>query len=169
MIPKSTWSGDGKQSGNVKGMICIPMIRKRGMTMIVYNDNDKKKQIEKTEEEQKEEMLDELRKESLSTICLACLYAKKYEETGMDITERWATAEQQSEIIQSFYYQGYDKGFADGIEMGKRIEREEARQMQQDIYRRDDQFFEGDMSPAQIMNIVKHQWKKSPTKKKRRR
>ena len=135
--------------------------------MIIQGDPNKKR--EKTEEEQKEEMLEELRKESLSTICLACVYVKKFEETGMDITERWATAEQQSEIIQSFYYQGYDKGFAEGIEMGKRIEREEAHQMQQDIYRRDDQFFEGDMSPAQIMNIVKHTWKRSPTKKKRKR
>jgi len=140
--------------------------------MIIQRDpNERKKPVEKTEDERKEEMLEELRKESLSVICLACVYAKKLEETGMDITERWATAEQQSEIIQNFYYQGYENGYYDGIHKGKEIERAEHMQMQQDEYRHEDSFYDPTSKYGQGINlakIIRHSRKKSPTKKKRR-
>ena len=144
--------------------------------MIVY-DNNKKKPAVKTEDERKEEMLEELKKESLSTICLACVYAKKFEETGMDITEKWATAEQQSEIIQNFYYQGYENGFRDGIEKGKEIEREEAALIRTGEYGLNDDYFDAgieittdDLKKIDLSKIVKtHSKHRSPTKKKRRR
>lgn len=136
--------------------------------MIIQGDSNKKKPVEKTEEERKEEMLEELRKESMSIICLACVYAKKLEETGMDITEKWETAERQSEIIQNFYYQGYENGFKDGIHKGKEIERAEHMQMQQDEYRHDEVFYEPTRDPLDLVKIIRHSKKKSATKKKRR-
>ena len=147
--------------------------------MIIYNNsnNQVKKQVPKTEEESKSEMLEELRKESLSIICLACLYAKKFEETGMDITERWATTEQQSEIIQNFYYQGYKKGYMDGIEKGKEIEREEMAQMQTGLYGLNEEYFDATgmtvgkdaIKNVDVSRINFHSKRKSPTKKKKRR
>jgi len=109
----------------------------------------KKKPVEKTEDEKKEDLLNELRKESLGTISLACVYAKKFEETGMDITEKWATAEQQSDIIQRFFYEGYRKGLMEGVEKGRQLEREEGKQEQQ-------------------INLNFPKRHRSPTKKKRR-
>ena len=85
---------------------------------------------EASESEQKEIMLNSLRNESLSIICLASMYAKKFEETGIDITERIATVEQQSAVIQNIYNQGYKKGFEEGIARGKKMEREEAEEIQ---------------------------------------
>lgn len=117
--------------------------------MIVKGDPNKKKPAVKTEDESKEDLLNELRKESLGTISLACFYVKKFEETGIDVTERWATAEQQSEIIQQFYYEGYRSGLKDGIEKGRQLEREEGKQEQQ-------------------INLNFPKRHRSPTKKKRK-
>ena len=131
--------------------------------MIIKGEPNKKK--EKTEDEQKKEMLEELEKESLSTICLACLYAKKFEETGMDITERWATAEQQTEIIQRFFYEGYEKGLIEGIERGKALEKEETTQAQSGEYGvGKSEFFD----PGYKVNLKPAKRHRSPTKKKRR-
>lgn len=66
-----------------------------------------KKQEEPSMEEQKAKMLEQLGQESLSIICLAYMYAKNFEETGVDITTRWATMEQQNKILQEVYSRGY--------------------------------------------------------------
>ena len=66
-----------------------------------------KKQEEPSFDEQKERMLAQMREESLTVICLAYMYAKNFEETGVDITTRWATMEQQNKILQEVYNRGY--------------------------------------------------------------
>ena len=99
--------------------------------MIVNNSSEYEKRkalehnLEKSELQQKEEMLIELGKERLAVICLALMYAKGFEETGLDITKAWETAEQQMAIIQQNYKAGYKQGLIDGIEKGKEIERQE--------------------------------------------
>lgn len=154
---------------SVMGWI-VPSFRvKERIPMIVQRDPNEKKPVEKTEEESKEDLLGELRKESLATISLACVYAKKLEETGMDITERWATAEQQSEIIQNFYYQGYEKGFNDGIARGKEIERQEMILAQSGEYGVDSDFFDpSKLTVSDLKAVANRKRRRSATKKKRR-
>ena len=79
----------------------------------------------KSEDEQKENMLDQLRSESLAIICLATIYAKSFENLGIDVTHAWETAEQQGEILRGYYNKGYKEGYIAGIAKGKEIERAE--------------------------------------------
>ena len=74
--------------------------------MVVYQ-GDREKNVEYSDDERKDNMLAQLRNESLSIICLAYMYAKNFEETGVDITTRWATMEQQNKILQEVYNRGY--------------------------------------------------------------
>ena len=98
--------------------------------------NHEAKQIEKTEDDQKEYLLAELRKESASVISLAAVYAKGFEATGIDVTRAWETAEQQMAIIQQNYQVGYQAGYIDGVAKGKEIERAETKEQQKDKYKR---------------------------------
>lgn len=74
--------------------------------MVVYRGG-KEKPIEYSEDERKDKMLAQLRNESLSIICLAYMYAKNFEETGFDVTTKWATMEEQNRILQEVYNRGY--------------------------------------------------------------
>ena len=115
---------------------------------MIVNGEKQITQPVKTEDEQKEEMLAELRQKSVAVICLAAMFAEGFEETGENITKAWKTAEQQMAIIQQNYSAGYKAGFIDGIEKGKEIEQQER---------------------AEKAELERQMVRKNPTKKKRRR
>ena len=69
------------------------------------------------EEEQKRKLLENLKGESVTIITLAYMYAKNFEETGADITEKWKTMEEQNTILQGIYNKGYEEGFRKGREL----------------------------------------------------
>ena len=95
--------------------------------MIANTDpaHEKRKALEqKTEDEQKEELIAELRQESVSVIGLAVMFARGFNQTGEDLIRGW-TIEQQARIIQSQYNAGYRAGYIDGVAKGKEYEREE--------------------------------------------
>jgi hypothetical protein len=69
---------------------------------------------------QKEAVLSELRKESLSVICLAAMYATNFEGTGEDITRRLLNADKNADLLQRVY----NKGYEEGIYKGRELERE---------------------------------------------
>ena len=74
-----------------------------------------------TENERKELLLEELKKERSDILCLALMYAKNFEELGYDTTRCIITANQNSEILEA----AYKKGFDDGITKGRTVEREQ--------------------------------------------
>ena len=94
--------------------------------MVINKDPDyeKKKQAEeklnRSEDERKEALIAELRKESVSILCLALMYAKNLEETEEDITQRLITTNQNADLLQRVY----NKGYEDGIRKGRELERE---------------------------------------------
>ena len=73
--------------------------------------NHEPKRYEPTEDEKKEMLLDELRKESLSIISLAVMYAKGYKDTGEDVTKIYKTAEEQRAKFQEIYNKGFEDGY----------------------------------------------------------
>ena len=73
--------------------------------------NHKPKEKEPTENDLKEKLLDELRKEPLSIIGLAAMYAKGFEKTGEDITKIYKTAQDQQAKFQEIYNKGYEDGY----------------------------------------------------------
>lgn len=77
--------------------------------MVVYRGT-KEKPVEYSEDERKDDILSKLRQESLSIIYLAYMYAKNFEETGFDVTTKWATMEEQNKILQQVYNKGYEDG-----------------------------------------------------------
>lgn len=94
--------------------------------MVINNDPnyEKKKHAEeklnRSEEVQKEALISELRKESVSVICLALMYAKNFEETGEDLTKRLINANQNADLLQRVY----NKGYMEGLSKGRKLERE---------------------------------------------
>ena len=122
--------------------------------MIINNDPyakqriEAQKKLEDGEVVRKERMLDELRQESEGVICLAVMFAKGFEVTGEDITKAWQTAEQQMEIIQRNFNEGYRAGYIDGIAKGKEIEQQER---------------------AERAELERQIVRKNPTKKRRKR
>lgn len=95
----------------------------------VIRNRENQALVDREEEVAKAELLKSLSEESMSVICLAVVYAKNFDEYGCDVTERWMTAEQQSQIIKAYYKKGYNEGYVEGIVKGKELEREEARQI----------------------------------------
>lgn len=91
--------------------------------MVVNRDPNYVKPIVKTEDEQKEALISELRKESVSIICLALMYAKNFEETEEDLTQRLITVNQNADLLQRIY----NKGYEEGISKGRELEREKNR------------------------------------------
>jgi flagellar biosynthesis/type III secretory pathway protein FliH len=95
--------------------------------MVINKDPnyDKKRQAEaqlnQSEDVRKEALIAELRKESVSIICLALMYAKNFEETQEDLTKRLLNVEQNADLLQRIY----NKGYEEGIEKGKELEREQ--------------------------------------------
>jgi len=71
----------------------------------------KPKIIEPTEDELKDKLLEELRKEPLSIISLAAMYAKGFQDTGEDVTKIYQTAEDQWAAMQKIYNKGYEDGY----------------------------------------------------------
>lgn len=100
---------------------------------MIINHDGKQMAPKKSEDEQKEEMLAELRQESASVISLALIYAKGFKATGEDLTTVWRSAEEKAEILLRKYSEGYKAGLIDGVAQGKEIEREE---IIQDLIRR---------------------------------
>ena len=143
--------------------------------MIISNDPDYERKkanqarLNRSEDEVKEELLKKLREESASIISLACIYAKKLEETGVDITDRWETAERQTEMLREFFNRGYRKGLVDGIAQGKEIERAEAQQIQEQKHLWGGEFVGGDLKPGEMRETIRHIARRNPTKKKKRR
>ena len=142
--------------------------------MILNTDPEYEKQkaleekLARTEEEQKEELLAELKKESASVICLAVMYAKGFEQTGENITERWDTAEKQIDVIQRKFNEGYRAGFTDGIKKGKEIEREENVNLKNYDFASCE--FVEITTPLSFKTIENNQYKrKNPTKKRHKR
>lgn len=94
--------------------------------MVINKDPNYKKKKEaeeklnRPEDERKEELISKLRKESVSIICLALMYAKNLEETGEDITRRLINANQNADILQRVY----NKGYEEGLYKGRELERE---------------------------------------------
>ena len=94
--------------------------------MVVYDPEgykkkkDEERRLSTPEDVKKERLLNEFRKESASIILLAFMYAKNFEEMGYDITEKWVTAQQQSEVLEKaqkkYYLEGYEFGFTKGRE-----------------------------------------------------
>lgn len=88
--------------------------------MVINHDPnyEKKKQLEEKlntpEDVQKEALIAELRKESVSIICLALMYAKNFEETQEDLTRRLINVEQNADLLQRIYNKGYEEGFEKG-------------------------------------------------------
>ena len=85
--------------------------------MLINRDPNYKKPIVKTEDEQKEELISELRKESVSILCLAVMYAKNFEETEEDLTQRLINVNQNADLLQRVYNKGYEDGLSKGREM----------------------------------------------------
>lgn len=91
--------------------------------MVISRDNAPK-QVIKTDEELKEELLESLRLESVSILALAHMYARRLEETGADITEKWTVALEQNAVLQRVY----NKGYVEGLQKGRELEREKINQ-----------------------------------------
>ena len=83
--------------------------------MVINGSSNKVNPI--TEDEQKESLISELRKESVSIICLALMYAKNFEETGEDLTQRLINVNQNADLLQRIYNKGYEDGMIKGREM----------------------------------------------------
>ena len=97
------------------------MVVKPTEEQIRQRETEKKRK--QAEENARNNLLDELRNESLGVLTLAVMYAKNFETLGFDITERWVTAEQQGEAVEKIYQRGY----ADGVIKGREIESETIR------------------------------------------
>ena len=86
--------------------------------MVVKNDSrhQQQKELEAKlnidEEIRKEQLLAELKESSFSVICLAVMYAKNFEEMGVDVTKRLITANQNVEILEAAYKKGVDDTLA---------------------------------------------------------
>lgn len=82
--------------------------------MVINNDPNYEKRkaaeekLNRSEEEVKEELIGELRKESTGILCLALMYAKNFEETGEDLTQRLITVEQNANLLEAMYKKGVD-------------------------------------------------------------
>ena len=142
--------------------------------MIINNDPDYERKkvyedrLNRSEDEQKDELLAELRKESVSIINLAFMYAKMFAQTGEDITKKWQTAVQQASIIQRMFSEGYRKGLNEGIAKGKEMERAEI--LERRGYLPQEEFLDigHEITINTIRNIPQYH-KKGSTKKKRKR
>lgn len=136
--------------------------------------NEEKLKI--SDDEHKDKLLGELRKESVSIICLAWMYAKNFEALGFDVTERWVTAEQQGEAVEKIYRKGYTDGILKGREIEgeairKRLEIQKSRQANVEFDYLDRYVGENNVSGA-LRNVVQPtdgQHRRNCTKKRRKR
>ena len=64
------------------------------------------------EDFRKDQVLSELRKESLSIICLAAMYAKNFAEMGFDVTRCLIDAQHNVEYLEAAYKKGVDDTIA---------------------------------------------------------
>ena len=142
--------------------------------MIINHDpeSEKKKAFEeklnRSEDEQKDSMLSELRDEPTAIICLAVMYAKMFEQVGFDVTERWKTAEHQISIIQKIYNEAYSKGLNEGIAKAQAIERAENAQPKPVFPKEEFLDIGHEITINTIRNAPQYR-KKGSTKKKRKR
>ena len=94
-----------------------------------YEERKAQEKLARSEDQRKDEMLAELRKESTAVICLAIVYAEGFKKYGIDITKPLEIAQQQDAILQRIYSEGYHKGFTDGIARAQQIAQEQATQI----------------------------------------
>ena len=99
------------------------MVIDRSPRAKIQRENEKK--LLRSDDEKKEEMLNDLRKESVSIINLAHIYAQGYKVYGFDVTKALETAEEQTAVLERIYNEGYRAGYSEGIPQGKKYCREE--------------------------------------------
>lgn len=92
------------------------MVVCRDPEQIQQMENQKKLKV--SEEENKEALIAELRKESCSMLCLAMMYAKNFEGTQEDITKRLLDVNANADLLQRVYNKGYEDGLR-SVKKGK--------------------------------------------------
>ena len=132
---------------------------------MVINKTPQKKVVEKTEEERKEELIDQLRGYSLSVLTLAAMYANDYQHTGRDITKDLEDAQEREAVFHMIYKEGYKDGYIYGLAEGKELERTETKMMQKRV-QLDDGFIDVADKPKLVLQRPR---KKSYTKKRHKR
>lgn len=75
--------------------------------MVIHEKKPEEPKVE-PQDFAKKRILEDLSQYSLAVITLAHLYATNFEAVGADVTQRWVTAQQQTEILQAAYNQGYE-------------------------------------------------------------
>lgn len=75
----------------------------------MVNFEDKPKQPEQpTQDQVKQQLIDELSKESVTVLTLSLLYARGYDIVGENITTAWTNAVRNNQIIEAAYERGYN-------------------------------------------------------------
>lgn len=111
---------------------------------------------EQGQEEVKENLLNELRKESLAVLSLAYAYAKNFAETGVDITEKWVTTEQQTQVLEQIYKRAYEEGLIRGREIGEKT-KESIKRIQESRIDDDYDYFDDDARQDRISRAIRNQ------------
>ena len=89
--------------------------------MVIHENKPKPEVEEKTEEQDKADMLEQLSKESYTVLALAYLYAKGYELGGEDVTHLWKVTTMQNDALN----RAYRKGFQDCYQKMKELQEKE--------------------------------------------
>lgn len=84
---------------------------------------NKEKQIQ---EESSKQLIDELSKMSPMVISTAYLHAINYVKYGEDVTEKWLTAVEQTNVLEKAYREGYYDALQRQAERNKEMTKEEA-------------------------------------------
>ena len=99
--------------------------------MVIKSDPEYEKQkaleekLNKSDEERKTGLIEQLKQEPLVVLSLAYSYAKGFELGGIDVTTAWNNTARQTDALN----QAYQKGFKEGMEwLKKQIEKEQTKQ-----------------------------------------
>ena len=101
-------------------------------------------------------LLNELRKESIAVLTLAYGYAKNFAETGVDITEKWVTTEQQTQVLEQIYKRAYEEGLIRGREIGEKT-KESIKRIQESRIDDDYDYFDDDDRQDRISRAIRNQ------------
>jgi len=83
----------------------------------IERNRENERRLNRSKDERKEELLNELRNESFSVICLAYMYAKNFDAVGVDITEKIIDTDRQASVIEMVYQKAYEEGVLKGREV----------------------------------------------------
>ena len=88
-----------------------------GQIDIFEYEKQKNTKEDLVQDKEKEFILKLLADEDKTLICLAYSYARNLLKYGADVTEKWETAAEQSDMLQAAYSQGYLDGIKtkDGV------------------------------------------------------